>query len=138
MSLINRRKQIDDGIPTSSMADIAFLLLVFFLVTTVFPKDKGLALILPQGEVHVTAKNVLHLLVDGTGTVGVRRGASPQTQFVRSQDVGSIWTTAVAENPDLIANVSTDVDAEYGRMVDVLDQLHAVGAQRVSVQARER
>jgi len=134
MSLINRRKQIEEGVPTSSMADIAFLLLVFFLVTTVFPKDRGLALVLPQGEVHVTAANVLHLLVDASGTVGVRRGASPQTQFVRTQDVGAIWTSAVAENPDLIAALKTDLDAEYGRMVDVLDQLQSVGAERVSLQ----
>ena len=44
MAVLNNKKQrVSDEIPTSSMADIAFLLLIFFLVTTTFPKDKGLA-----------------------------------------------------------------------------------------------
>ena len=40
-----KRERPSDEIPTSSMADIAFLLLIFFLVTTVFPKDKGLSIV---------------------------------------------------------------------------------------------
>ena len=50
MAILNQKKsKVSDEIPTSSMADIAFLLLIFFLVTTVFPKDKGLAIVLPGG-----------------------------------------------------------------------------------------
>ena len=50
MSVMREKSRPSDSIPTSSMADIAFLLLVFFLVTTVFPKDRGLAIALPQEE----------------------------------------------------------------------------------------
>ncbi|NIP78095.1 MAG: biopolymer transporter ExbD, partial [Gemmatimonadetes bacterium] len=51
--------------PTSSMADIAFLLLIFFLVTTIFDEEKGLSIVLPeQGEeAEVSQKNVLHLTI---------------------------------------------------------------------------
>ena len=49
MAVINQKKsKVSDAIPTASMADIAFLLLIFFLVTTVFPKDKGLEVVLPE------------------------------------------------------------------------------------------
>jgi biopolymer transport protein ExbD len=41
VAILNKRTKISDEIPSSSMADIAFLLLIFFLVTTVFPKDRG-------------------------------------------------------------------------------------------------
>ena len=40
--LNNKKSKVSDEVPTSSMADIAFLLLIFFLVTTVFPKDLSL------------------------------------------------------------------------------------------------
>ncbi len=43
MAVLNQKKsRVSDEIPTASMADIAFLLLIFFLVTTGFPKDNGL------------------------------------------------------------------------------------------------
>ena len=123
-----------DSIPTSSMADIAFLLLVFFLVTTVFPKDKGLALVLPQSETPVSASNVLHLLVLPDGTVELRRGEALRGTFVRAGEIADVWREAVTDNPLLIAAVKTSPDAAYQRTVDVLDQLHLAGARRVSLQ----
>ncbi|MEJ2503891.1 MAG: biopolymer transporter ExbD, partial [Gemmatimonadota bacterium] len=69
-------------IPTSSMADIAFLLLVFFLVTTIFDQERGLSLVLPEADrpQPVSPTNVLHLWVLEDGTVGVKQGESPQVQ----------------------------------------------------------
>ena len=46
-----KRRFKGGDIPTSSMADIAFLLLIFFLVTTTIDMDKGLGMVLPaEGE----------------------------------------------------------------------------------------
>ena len=46
-----KRRFKGGNIPTSSMADIAFLLLIFFLVTTTIDMDKGLGMVLPaEGE----------------------------------------------------------------------------------------
>ena len=133
MALLQRNRGVADRIPTSSMADIAFLLLVFFLVTTVFPKDRGLSLVLPQDEAPVNATNVLHLIVEASGRVGIRRGESEQTQFIRAEEVGAVWRREVVRNPNLIAAVRTAPDAAYVRMIDVLDQLKEAGAERVSL-----
>ena len=133
MALIKRHSSVADKIPTSSMADIAFLLLIFFLVTTVFPKNMGLPLVLPQGEHPVNESNVLHLLVEPSGMVGIRWGESDQTQHIQSREVAALWRGEAARNPNLIAAVRTDPDAAYGMMIDVLDQLKEAGAQRVSL-----
>ncbi len=138
MSFIHAKHRPADGIPTSSMADIAFLLLVFFLVTTVFDEEKGLPIVLPQETVDVAPGNVLYLVVLPDGRVEVRRGESSGTQLVRAADVAAIWRREVAGNPLLIAAVKTDPAAEYRRMVAVLDGLQSAGAERISLQVLER
>jgi biopolymer transport protein ExbD len=117
------------------MADIAFLLLIFFLVTTIFDEEKGLSIVLPeQGvEAQVSQKNVLHLTIQPNGIVEVKRGDSPQIQRASPEDIGGIWRLEVEQNPNLIAAVKTAPAAPYRYMIDVLDQLQSVGAERVNL-----
>jgi len=44
---MNKRSREEAEIPTASMADIAFLLLIFFLVTTTIDVDTGIGMVLP-------------------------------------------------------------------------------------------
>ena len=72
--MAKKRRFKGSEIPTSSMADIAFLLLVFFLVTTTIDTDKGLGIILPppgEVEIEIKKKNILNL-----GIAGVAYGMS--------------------------------------------------------------
>lgn len=139
MAIMKKKSRVSDEIPSSSMADIAFLLLIFFLVTTVFPKDSGLAVVLPESaeEVQVSQRNILHLSVLPNGLVDVKRGESTQIQQVRANDVEAIWRQGVTENPNLIAAVKTHPNAPYRFMVDVLDALQTAGAERISLQLLE-
>ncbi len=134
-----KKSKVSDEIPSASMADIAFLLLIFFLVTTVFPKDRGLAIVLPEEaeEIQVSQKNILHLIIQPTGIVDVKRGESQQIQQMRPDDVESLWRQEVTSNPNLIAAVKTHPDASYRYMIDVLDALHVAGAERISLQVLE-
>lgn len=135
MALLSKKNRVDGEISTAGMADISFLLLVFFLVTTIFDEERGLSIVLPEtgNEVDVSQNNVLHLAIQPTGIVEVRRGESPQVQPVSPGEIGALWRLEVSQNPNLIAAVKTAPDAPYRYMVDVLDQLQAVGAQRVNL-----
>jgi biopolymer transport protein ExbD len=140
MSILGGKKsKVSDEIPSASMADIAFLLLIFFLVTTTFPKDKGLSIVLPQEteEVEVSQKNILHILIQTSGTVIVKRGESQVEQMVTAAEIENIWRTDVAQNENLIAAVKTHPDASYKYMIDVLDALHLAQAERISLQVLE-
>ena len=134
-----KRQKVSDEVPTSSMADIAFLLLVFFLVTTVFPKDRGLAIVLPEEseEVEVSQKNILHLIIQPSGIVEVKRGESQQIQQMAPGEIESLWRQEITANPNLIAAVKTHPDAAYRFMIDVLDGLQTAGAERISLQVLE-
>jgi biopolymer transport protein ExbD len=136
---MRKKNRVTGEIPTSSMADIAFLLLIFFLVTTVFDEEKGLPLVLPEAETEqeVSQKNILHLLIQPDGTVQVKRGESPQIQVATASQIGSIWRQEFALNVNLIAAVKTHPDASYRHMVDVLDQLQGAQADKISLQLLE-
>jgi biopolymer transport protein ExbD len=137
--MLNKKQKVSDEIPSASMADIAFLLLIFFLVTTVFPKDRGLPIVLPeaQDEVEVSQRNILHIDIMPNGTVQLRRGDSQNTSTVSPRDIEGIWRIEVAQNPNLIAAVKTHPDAQHRYMIQVLDGLQMAGAERIALQMLE-
>ena len=140
MAILERKERVSDEIPTASMADIAFLLLVFFLTTTVFNEEKGLPIVLPeadQEEVDVSAKNLIFFLVQPNGSVVVRRGESEQEQVVAANQIEDLLRAELAANENLIAAIKTAPTAAYRHMIDVLDQVKLSGAERISLQILE-
>ena len=116
-------------IPTSSMADIAFLLLIFFLVTTTIDIDKGLGLVLPaEGEtIEIKKKNILNCLINSSGMVLL--GGEP----VKLKDVSRIVKEKLRENNKLIISVKTHEKTRYKDYVAIIDQLKRADATRISI-----
>ena len=125
---INRRFKGGE-IPTSSMADIAFLLLIFFLVTTTIDMDKGFGLVLPpEGEtIEIKKKNILNCLINSSGMVLL--GGEP----VKSKDVSRVVKEKLRENSKLIVSVKTHKKTRYKDYVAVIDQLKTADATRISI-----
>ncbi len=94
--MIAEKRRLNASVNTGSMADIAFLLLVFFLVTTTIATDQGLLMRLPPPGEPPTAefheRNVLNLLVNSEGEL-LADGES-----VRWQDVSALVKEFIA-NP---------------------------------------
>jgi len=112
--------------------------------------DRGLGIVLPSltptpgqprpihlDTVEINPRNLLHLTVQPSGLVDVRRGAGLQVQTVSPKDIEAIWRQDVAENPFLIADVKTHPDAPYRYMVEVLGALRSAGAERISLRVLE-
>ena len=86
-----RERRFKGGeIPTSSMADIAFLLLIFFLVTTTIDMDKGLGMVLPaEGEeLEINKKNILNCLINSSGKVLLGGEGSPSNYQIYPRKLG--------------------------------------------------
>ena len=141
MALIKKQSKVEDKIPTSSMADIAFLLLIFFLVTTTFDEEIGLQVVLPErgpeAEQEVSPKNLMFFLVQADGSVLIRRGESPAEQRVPARNVEGLMRQALADNPNVIGVVQTSPQARYEHMIAVLDGIQSAGATRFSLQLLE-
>ena len=125
---INRRFKGGE-IPTASMADIAFLLLIFFLVTTTIDMDKGLGLVLPpEGEtIEIKKKNILNCLINSSGMVLL--GGEP----VKQKDVSRVVKEKLRENSKLIISVKTHEKTRYKDYVAIIDQLKMADATRISI-----
>lgn len=139
--LLNRKSRVSDEIPTASMADIAFLLLIFFLVTTVFAEDRGLSLVLPEQqteEVEVNPKNIITFYVVGDGVVELRRGDSPDKQTLNYDQIEAVTRQELAANSKLIVALKTAPEANYVDMVNALDEVKLAGASRISLQEWDR
>ena len=126
--LKTRRRPLQE-INSSSMADIAFLLLVFFLVTTTISMDKGISLILPAegNELEVNKKNIVEILVNQSGKVLM--GNTP----VLIKNIQSKAQKLMDSNPKLIFSVQTTNETKYKSYIKVLDQLKLAGASKISI-----
>jgi biopolymer transport protein ExbD len=126
---IRRRAKANPEIPTCSMADIAFLLIIFFLVTTTMSMDRGLGLQLPAvGQAQkVPRKDLLSIWINATNEVAIEGEVIPVGEIER------IIRQRIDENPHLIVSVKTAPEARYETMIDVLDELKLAGAQRISL-----
>lgn len=120
------KKQVE--IPTSSMADVAFLLILFFLVSTVFGSEMGLQIILPERgeEVKVRKKNLAHVYVNEIGDVKI------EGEPVKLNMVPGKTEQLLIDNDSLIFSIKTHPQAEYQYMVRVFDNLKKGGADRIS------
>ncbi|MEJ2153086.1 MAG: biopolymer transporter ExbD, partial [Gemmatimonadota bacterium] len=83
--ILKRKSRVSDEIPTASMADIAFLLLIFFLVTTVFAEDRGLSLVLPEKATEISKKERM------TSIKEKRPGSQPGPLFGSIRRIVTRW-----------------------------------------------
>ena len=114
---------------SSSMSDIAFLLLVFFLVTTTISLDKGISLILPAegNELEVNRKNITSILVNDKGKILM------DDDPIKINQIKSRATKKIALNNNIIFSVMTHKNTKYEDYILVLDQLKQANATKISI-----
>ena len=124
-----RKSRVGSVIPTASMADISFLLLVFFMVSTVFVRYRGIPVTLPEAEKIEKLemrRHVTSIWVSNQGAVNI------DDALVSLDQIGPLLHAKLTENPRLVVSVKADADAEFGLLSDVLQELRKVEALRVN------
>ena len=125
-----RKARVGQAIPTSSMADIAFLLLIFFMVSTVFVRYRGLTVILPDAKKTQkieTKRNITHVWASPAGQVMI------DDMVVKDMPtLLGIVANKMQENPRIIVSIKADQRAPYGVISDVMEELRRAGALRIN------
>jgi biopolymer transport protein ExbD len=128
-----RGARVAPEIPTASMADIAFLLIVFFLVSTTMNQDKGLSLHLPamgEGQ-EMQSKNICNLWITQEDVIAIFENENLTP--VPFEGLQAEIARRLAANDKLVVSVLAQRGATYRTFVDVLDELKLAGARKISI-----
>ncbi len=112
----------------ATMADIAFLLIIFFMLTTVFSTDRGLLIELPETAVGEPLE-LRELVI----TLGAQGEVLLNGEPVGVEDLGDRVARARRRNPGLPVVVRSDRRVPYGRVADVMDELLQAGVRDVAL-----
>lgn len=127
---LSRRSKGGAVIPTASMSDIAFLLILFFMVTTVFSTEQGLKLTLPKAEATQRIRlrrNTTNVWIDREGRISIDDKIIPDTE-----SFGNKLLQILAEKPDLVVLLRVDKNARYGQISDLIEKMKEVKALKLT------
>lgn len=128
---IGRDKE-EAEIPTASLADIAFLLIVFFMVTSVFSVTRGLEFQLPQQkeEAEQTPEEAVHIRIYRAGE-NCEFVVDDQTMSLT--DIDAYLQPKLARNPNKFVIIDPAPQSPYRCMVDVFDELKQGDVKNISI-----
>lgn len=129
-------KKPNSEIPTASTADIAFLLIVFFMVTSVIAATKGIEFRLPRDDdrrdTQVETIEALHIILpEGSGFIVDQKPMDiPQMKdYVREK------LEMTSYNQFII--VQCEDNTRYGRLVQILDILQSLNARNIAIPTKQ-
>ena len=135
MIKFKRRPPVE--INSSSMADIAFLLLIFFLVTTTISMDEGINIVLPAGEstTKVRESDLTKIIVDNDGGAIFQPPGADKTLLTVNElhRIKSLTEGQLIQNKQMIFSVDVTNKSEYSNYVKVLDYLKQGNAKKIAI-----
>ena len=126
----NKHTSGDDEaqVDMTPMLDIVFIMLIFFIVTTSFVKEKGLDVNRPENKNQSNnPSKSLSIRIDEMGTI-IMNGREVDIRRV----IANIQTY-LAENPTDSAAIQAHENTEHGVVVEVMNQAKEAGINKVSV-----
>jgi len=127
-------KRLGIRIDMTPMVDIAFLLLTFFMLTTVFRAPQTMELNMPPSEVtvEIAESNLMTLRILDDGTMFWNIGIEIPER-VEMKDLRKLLIERNKQNPKLVTLVKVDRKGKYYQMVDILDELQLANVGRFSL-----
>jgi biopolymer transport protein ExbD len=147
--MLKKMRRIGIAIDMTPMVDVAFLLLIFFMLTTQFKPPEKDKITLPESnsEAKSPETDIITLAVtspkpengmQSTVRLIYRRGGQEVSQVILPEavktDLPGFLTQARSANPAARMIVKMDKDATYGVMADMMSALQSANAPRFNVQ----
>ncbi|MCD6326518.1 biopolymer transporter ExbD [bacterium] len=124
------RLKIEEDVSSSSTADIAFLLIIFFMVTTAFGTTRGLEMTLPKKQKvtqEVSTTEAVLVEIDDYGNIFIDGGG------VLLEHIEPYIRPKLARNPNKYVLIKSSLAAKYEYAVSVVDELRLSGVKNISI-----
>ncbi|HVO76395.1 MAG TPA: biopolymer transporter ExbD, partial [Candidatus Bathyarchaeia archaeon] len=131
---MRRRKRVGVHVDMTPMVDVAFILLIFFMVTTLFRRPLAMEVNVPEpnAKVQVPASNVMTVYVERDGTLVYDVGQLGLTSATWGE-LRDLFALELEYNPEIIVLIKIDSNARFEKMVDILDAVDEAKIKRYSV-----
>jgi biopolymer transport protein ExbD len=127
---LQRKAKATSDIPSSSLADMAFLLLIFFMVTTTFPQERPMRMPWPEAEatekLDEARKNILNIFVTQQGQIFINDRLTPIEQ------VSNVIAPLYVENRRLLISLRADRNTPYSVIYNIQEEMQEAGALRLT------
>ena len=125
----NRKTKLNSEIPTASMPDIIFMLLIFFMVTTVLREYSGLPINLPKAkriEKLQSKRHTTHIWVSKEGLISI------EDKLFSVNDVRHAMYDKRSSTPQLVVSLKSDEEARMGLISGIHEELRKADALKLN------
>ncbi len=128
------KKRMNVRIDMTPLVDVAFLLLTFFMMTTVFRKPSTMEINLPPNDVNVeiAESNLLTLRIDEAKMIYYSIGMDVPKKL-KFEDLKKFLVESASQNPKLVVLLKIDRKGKFNYMVDIIDELNMAKLDRFSI-----
>ena len=130
---VNRKTKLDTEIPTASMPDIIFMLLIFFMVTTVLREYSGLPISLPKAkriEKLKSKRHTSHIWVSKDGLISI------EDKLYASDGIRHVMYEKRVTNPQLVISLKADERARMGLISEIHGELRKADALKLNYSSK--
>jgi biopolymer transport protein ExbD len=145
MPYFKKKTKSKAEIPSSSLADIVFILLIFFMVSTTianvklkvrikYPKAKNIE--------KIEQKNLVSYIYVGPKRISANQYGNTEIEIdnaiVSMNDISTIMRNKYLAQPRLIVSIRMDKNTHLGKLIDIQTQLQDAGALRINYSTKEK
>ena len=146
MAHFKKQAQTSQEIPTASMPDIIFILLIFFMTTTVMRTETiEVRTVLPQAEAleKIEQKRLVSFVYVGPRKISGNQVGEMAVQIddaliTELTNIRTIMYNKLMENPKLIVSLRVDEDAQMGYVTDVQQEFREAGTLRINYSTKRQ
>jgi biopolymer transport protein ExbD len=130
---VNRKTKLETEIPTASMPDIIFMLLIFFMVTTVLREYSGLPISLPKAkriEKLTSKRHTSHIWVSKDGLISI------EDKLYASDGIRHVMYEKRVADPQLVISLKADERAKMGLISAIHGELRKADALKLNYSSK--